>query len=354
MGGIHRGRGNFWDGLTRLLDISRIDNKTMARSCFILRCHGFGLAEKRVLDSASSYFDPSDILMVMDERKGPVAVGADYQKLALTNNVIRELKLLAHPNCGWLCGDYPYYIASRTRPDYDFYWLCEPDVYFSYRNPAEFFSNFESNSADFVAPWLTERGETWPWTKRAKILSQKVFGCIFPLTRLSNRAIGHLLAERRKLVEILGKLSDINNLWPNDESFVSTILMRDGFHCEDLGKSVELSKDRFLFTRPILLDTLTKGPWLNTVLHPVLSKDQYVQKYRSRKISRPKKKQTEAWLAGIIDDCPRELHEDLRIALLEMFMGMLWRTRERSECQKQIKNLLQALRKSLVDSHDRP
>ncbi|MGL5010113.1 MAG: component of SufBCD complex, partial [Paracoccaceae bacterium] len=32
---------------------------------------------------------------------------------------------------GWRCGDYFHYRARSAFPDYDYYWLIEPDVYFT-------------------------------------------------------------------------------------------------------------------------------------------------------------------------------------------------------------------------------
>jgi hypothetical protein len=312
----------------------------MPKNCFILRCHGFSEAEERVLSSAKSYFSKNDILVVADERNRPISMESGLNKLPLTNEVIENLKLLAHPNAGWLCGDYSYYVAYQARPDYDFYWLCEPDVYFSYDNSADFFSKFETNFADFLAPRFSKRNDTWLWTKRARLLSDRVFGCIFPLSRISNRAVCHLLNARANLRDSLARQQGINRKWPNDESFVCTVLVRDGFACEDLGRTVKIRESQFSFNNPILLDSLLDKPYLNTVLHPVLSRDLFISRCRKAFANKLQTKALENWFSNITENCTPKLKEEIKTALLEVLIDLLWCKNEAFGKQNRIKDFL--------------
>jgi hypothetical protein len=286
----------------------------------------------------------------MDERGGkPKVVPSELNKLSLTNQAVEGLGLLVHPNSGWLCGDYAYYIAQQAEPNFDFYWLCEPDVYFSYDSLGEFFSQFETNPADFLAPWFSERPNTWIWSKRAQVLSPQVFGCLFPLTRLSNRAIGHLHKERRKLSTQLRGDREAIKKWPNDESFVSTVLVRDGFRCENLGNTVELREELFSFAQPILIDSLMGKPHIHSVLHPVLSKSQFISKFWRVTVTRHKREGMEAWISNALNGCPEEMRDELRILFLEWFTEMLWGKAAPSDEQRRINELLRSLKKRPVN-----
>jgi hypothetical protein len=60
-----------------------------------------------------------------------------------------------------------------------------------------------------------------------------VYGCIFPITRLSARAIDHLHAARRN-TPVPDTPAAVDG-WPNDEVFVATELQNHGFECRELG-----------------------------------------------------------------------------------------------------------------------
>jgi hypothetical protein len=64
-----------------------------------------------------------------------------------------------------------------------------------------------------------------------------VYGCIFPITRLSGRAIDHLYQARR--AASVSNSEDLFPTWPNDEVFVATELKNHGFECRDLGEQRE-------------------------------------------------------------------------------------------------------------------
>jgi hypothetical protein len=215
---------------------------------------------------------------VADERARTVSV-KEWKKAALTNEKLREIGVLEHPNCGWLCGDYFYYIAFHELPDYDYYWLCEPDVHFSFSDIKDFFQKFETNSADLLAPQFEKKDKKWFWFKNAEKISQNIYGCLFPITRLSRNALRHLHSERQELTTLFQQKKMAFAAWPNDESFVCTTLQRYGFDCQNLNQVCKFFDGDFDLT-PILWDIAVNKPQKNKVFHPVLGMTQFQQKVR--------------------------------------------------------------------------
>jgi hypothetical protein len=248
------------------------------KNLFILRCHRFGEAENDLLNFVAPYFGKENMVVVADERKEGVHAD-NWTKYSLNDGQIHELKLLNPRNCGWLCGDYFLYIAHNARPEYDYYWMFEPDVYLSFGAAEDFFSRLESVSCDLVTPHFGKK-ERWFWTQRAKIIAEDVYGCRFSVIRLSKKAIGHLQKERAELTRKFENQGINSSEWPNDESFVCTTLMRDGFLCKSLNSINAFSGPDFGIT-PILTDVVINKAPLNRALHPVLRGAAYQRKVRS-------------------------------------------------------------------------
>ena len=253
-------------------------NAVATKNLFVLRCHNFGEAERSLLDSVLPYFGKDNILIVADERARSVSA-KEWKKASLTNEKLREIGVLEHPNCGWLCGDYFYYIAFHELPGYDYYWLCEPDVYFSFTESKNFFQKFENNSADLLAPQAEKKDKKWFWFKNAAIMSNNVYGCLFPITRLSKDALRHLHGERQELTTVFQQKKMAFAAWPNDESFVCTTLQRDGFDCQNLNQVCKFFAGDFSLA-PILWDVAVNKLPVKRVLHPVLRMSEFQQKAR--------------------------------------------------------------------------
>jgi hypothetical protein len=247
------------------------------KKLFILRCHRFGEAERNLLNFVAPHFGKENIVVVADERKETVSAD-NWAKYSLNDGKIQELGLLNPRNCGWLCGDYFFYIAHNARPEYDYYWIFEPDVYLSFNSAEDFFSKFEDIPGDLLAPRFSKK-EGWHWTRRAKIIAEDVYGCLFPVIRLSKSAIDHLQRQRAELTKVFESQAINHSEWPNDESFVCTTMMRDGFLCKSLNLESEFFGPDF-GTTPISLDVVANKAPLNRVLHPVLQGAAYQRKIR--------------------------------------------------------------------------
>jgi hypothetical protein len=209
-----------------------------------------------------------DVLIACDERRRPVDMQGRH-KVGYDVPRLRELGLLPHPKCGWRCGDYAYYVVRQACPDYDFYWLTEPDVWVNTHDLAGFMAAFDGSDADFLASRLRPANTAWDWYRTMAGRYAAVYACIFPITRLSGRAIDHLHAARRAARQPPSDV--VFESWPNDEVFVATELMNHGFACADLnavrtGSYTDYSLRTGL---PHDRETLQTAPQDGLIYHPV-------------------------------------------------------------------------------------
>jgi hypothetical protein len=237
----------------------------MTRTIVLLRAHKADAATLAAYDRYAALPD-TNVLIVCDERRGVVDMGG-RRKIGYNVPRLRELGLLPHPKCGWRCGDYAYYVARQAVPDYDFYWLTEPDVWVNTADLAGFMAAFGASTADFLASRLRPASAGWDWTCTMADRYAQVFACIFPITRLSGRAIDHLHAARRAARQ---RPSDAV-FAPNDEVFTATELMNHGFACADFnevqpGSATEYSLRTGL---PHDREDLLRAPPDGLIYHPV-------------------------------------------------------------------------------------
>ncbi len=200
------------------------------RTLIIVRTHRADAASLQAYDLYARA-PGADVVFCIDQRAGPVdmlgraAIGYDDATLA-------QLGLYAHPNAGWRCGDYCYHVVRAARPDYDLYWLVEPDVRINVADPPGFFARYTEHSADLLAARFGVRDEVWHWTHMIVPTGMAPQGCIYPITRLSGRAVDHLHAARRALSADPAYATP--DRWPNDESFTASVLVASGLRCADL------------------------------------------------------------------------------------------------------------------------
>jgi hypothetical protein len=204
----------------------------------------------------------------MDERSAVTEV--PYRKVSMTAQSLARLGLYPHERVGWQCGDYCYYHLQEALPGYRHYWLIEPDVLFDLEEPAGFFALFAEAPQDFLATRFGPRGEGWSWTPPIRHRGLPVYGCLFPVTRLSARAIEYLRARRVADTAAADDKKGAN--WPNDESFVASHLIAAGYACAD----VNAAAGRTLCTAasvnwgdPFLLDEFEGCAPSGLLYHPV-------------------------------------------------------------------------------------
>ncbi len=239
----------------------------MKTTLVIVRTH---LADAPSFDAYDRYaaVPGLDVVFCCDEIAGPVETGG-RAKVALDAATMAELGVFAHPRAGWLCGDYFYYAVRRARPGYRHYWMVEPDLRIHAEDLAAFFRSFEKEKVDLLAVKLSPREPDWNWHATMADRYAAVHGCVFPITRLSGRAIDHLLKARRAASP--GMDLSLRFAWPNDEAFVATELANNGFVCRDLndfGRTLYTNRSfRNGSIHP--LEAMAEIPFDGMIWHPV-------------------------------------------------------------------------------------
>ncbi len=238
------------------------------RTLIILRCHQADAVTLAAYDRYAAAHP--HVVLCCDERAGPVDMGA-RDKIGFDEDRLRALGLLLHPRCGWRCGDYAYYVTRAARPGFDFYLLTEPDVLINTANLQNTLAALTAGEADFIAARFDVRDERWEWSRTMRHLYADTYGCIFPLTRLSGRAIDHLHAARRAM--LAPDSAEIFETWPNDEVFVATELQNNGFACMALDAAVPglITRDSLRTGLPHDRATLEAAPPDGLIYHPVRS-----------------------------------------------------------------------------------
>lgn len=207
----------------------------MATLC-VLRCNGFGPVEKGLAATLRGWFG-DDLVIAADERQWRIDTG-DYAKIALDDEEVEELGLYPHRAWPWRCGDYALIAARAAYPEYDRFWVIEPDVFFSVDNIAEVFAPLELSDVDLVSAVFRRSDHHWMWTERMERHLEPVFACHFPMLRASARLIDAVATCRRAMSRDPGPDADTH--WPNDEAVTASVAYAEQMRTATLA---ELSED---------------------------------------------------------------------------------------------------------------
>lgn len=135
----------------------------------------------------------------------------------------------------WKNGDYALYLAAAALPRrYRYYWLIEYDVYVNFDPLADFFALFAGSDADCLAPYCGPKPPEWLWANNLDWIAPEVYGCFFPVLRLSAPALAHCRLARQYYGYKLRELGLRGPSWPHCEAFVPTVLAQAGFRLRDL------------------------------------------------------------------------------------------------------------------------
>ncbi|MGB8813621.1 MAG: component of SufBCD complex [Paracoccaceae bacterium] len=245
------------------------------KSVIAIRTHRWGEEEERMLARLSGSF-PGDIVVVFHNRQRGVRPPIDVVDIANAWVVINELRCL--PDWAWRCGDYFYYALRAAKPDYDFYWMVEPDVHFT-EDPSDFFARFDKVAADALGSGLKRYTDDIPFTRAFPEVPH--YKAVFPLTRFSARALDLLFALRQKYSESPAG----RRFFTNDEIFCfSNIMAHEAYVAEALETYAADWLDQGLFaTNPThLLESLVEGAPMRQVCHPVRSREAFVRVVATR------------------------------------------------------------------------
>ena len=236
-------------------------------------------------DAASEHFAQDlerasgcPVVYVLDERHGPV-VRCEREKIGLTGRLVQGLGLYRPIDFTWRCGDYCYYAARTEYRKAQRFWLIEHDV--RIRKAALFFEAIRVSTKDFLAVDLRPAALGWFWFSYTSNRDTEAWRCLFPVTRLSVRAVDLLYEVRREHSrQWLRKAA-----WPNDESFVATTVSGSSLSKADFNAVYENSWKPDSFR----VGTASSGETLNfegegsALLHPILWGDRVKTVSRSSK-----------------------------------------------------------------------
>jgi hypothetical protein len=217
--------------------------------------------------------------LIVDANAGEVKTRS-RAVIGLSAATCSALGLHCPADFAWRCGDYGYYLARRRFPDAELFWMIEADVRFYGGDPAHFFKFFASRpEVDFLAGRLTPADPTWYWRNTARARDVSPYRCLFPVTRLSKRAIDAAFARRIEH----GRRASRRILWPNDEALVATTLMNGSFVSRDFNDfgSVFYSDETFNYGAPLNGDCLALSPTTVQMAHPVLFGGEYLAKMQA-------------------------------------------------------------------------
>ena len=132
---------------------------------------------------------------------------------------------------------------------------------------------------DFLAAQLRPAEPDWNWGQTMDAAEGPIWRCLFPLVRLSARAIDVMYDARRLAsAAFLARGAD-PLLWPNDEVFAASTLVRAGLVCRDLNDFGEVYEaGGFSFWTPFTERWVAEAGREGRAYHPVLSGQRYFMK----------------------------------------------------------------------------
>ncbi|WP_273688782.1 hypothetical protein [Ketogulonicigenium vulgare] len=227
-----------------------------------------------------------DIVFVCDESNGVVNVGQGRAKVSITADYMSSLGLYAPKNWGWLCGDYFLYAGQKALPHYDRYWLVESDVRFNMERCSDFFDHFSARASDLVVAHSFKSTPKWYWHRPMSYFIPDVYACLFPLLGVSNAGIQAAFNARVLMSQTFRDIvpEDQARRWPNDESFLISTLLAQGFSHEKINSADQkfYSAETFSVGTPKSLSALEGQGYDGLIYHPVHAKERFVSKIKTR------------------------------------------------------------------------
>jgi len=233
--------------------------------------------EERLLASLQPAFG-EDLVVVFHNRPEGLEIPVEVVDISDEWVVSSGLRLVS--DWGWRCGDYFYYRLRTARPEYDYYWLIEPDVYFS-ADTAEFFERFDGERGDALGLKPVKYKAT-AHRFATSLVDMDIYQAIFALTRFSGKALDHLFDKRVESADLLHG----PRFYPNDELFsFSHIHAHPGMTISDLAAHASDWFEHGIFTPdPDVLYDVAKD-WAadkSWAMHPVRGRETYKKALTTR------------------------------------------------------------------------
>lgn len=156
-----------------------------------IRTHRWDEDAERLFAQLHPVFGPRLVVVFHNRPEGlrlPLPV-IDIDDAWLRSNGLQVIS-----DWGWRCGDYFLYALRAARPDFDFAWLIEPDVWFA-GDPAGFFAGTAALDHDLLGSRIVPMSPDHRFGRG--LPGMDLWKAIFALTRFSGRAADRLFAQRR-------------------------------------------------------------------------------------------------------------------------------------------------------------
>lgn len=231
------------------------------------------------------------VTLVLDCTRNEAEVGESDDVIRLTRALFEELGVLPVADASWRCGDYAFYAARRHYPGAAFFWMIEPDLRLNFADWGAFFRGFDpARDADLLVTHLTPAEDHHAWKRTMAPFSQRTMTCMYPLLRVSARAVDIMHEARRALTQrFLNEALPDGTMrshadWPNDEIFTATTLQERGLVCRDINSEGRQFYDAlsFSFAHLISAKRLDRSPPDGKLHHPVEHGTEYMRKLRGR------------------------------------------------------------------------
>lgn len=193
----------------------------------LLRVSCVGVRE-RVFAEQLEVISSLTVAYLVDARKGTVPAES-RPIVAIDNDRISGLGLHLTDDYAWRCGDYGLYLARRQFPNVNAFWIIEGDVRIAGEMPELFFSAMEHSRADLLVGHFEPATRDYWWSTHGRGRGVIPHKCLFSAVRISARLADALLQKRRQHARSRWRKA----AWPNDEVFVATTAVKDGFEATD-------------------------------------------------------------------------------------------------------------------------
>lgn len=223
---------------------------------------------------------PGKVVVVCDERLGPVNTGG-LEKISINEAALERIGISNLPsNWGWLCGDMCYYLAASAFPNFDYYFLIESDVFIPEASAVDFFERLSHSDQSALAVNLRNSDHEKKYSRALSALNiDPQWGCIFPMTRVSSA----VLAKMRELREEEARILPHRAL--NDEAVLAGAVAATGCSfgaLEELFPETFSTEDgRFFTSTRWLFETLLFGSNDRRIYHSALCLDTILDGIRS-------------------------------------------------------------------------
>lgn len=229
----------------------------------LIRAHQFTPQEALLAERLEAAFGV--VVFVVDETQAPVDTGR-FCKISLTRKRVRHLIGGRVPaSWGWQCGDVFLYAARDALPSATAFAMIEADVFLSEAAAAELADLFQNRNEEVLVSQLGHRDPPHLYSRDLAALGEdNTVTCLFPITRVSARAVEQMQALRQRERATGG-------LKLNDEAILASVAKRPGMTAASLTEIAPalFNPEGFNAERTQLFEHLREAHTGIEILHPV-------------------------------------------------------------------------------------